>query len=716
MEEIKNKEQMNVPTNVVHSKPKKNYGKRLAKPNAVKGLNKKSGEDKTALKKDRKVSKNTTQVKKQAVAKANKTAKQVKARASKSDSKVPTNVDSKVASKVETKAAFKKNVPQTTLFEIGANGFVPVKKEEPKEVKPAAKTTKATNKVTELIIGNDELEKDVVRKNRTVRNKKLKVVFLGGVGEIGKNMTALEYENDIIVIDSGLTFPDAEMPGIDVVVPDITYLLCNKEKIRGIILTHGHEDHIGGLPYVLNEINAPIFGSKLTIALVENKLREFPRIKYTANTVKPRQIVKLGCFSTEFIHVNHSIAGAMALSINTPVGQVVHTGDFKIDFSPINEMTTDLSRFAELGKKGVQLLLCESTNVERKGYTMSESTVGKTLDKLFEEYKEKRLFIATFASNIHRLQQIMDLAVKYKRKIIFSGRSMVNVSDTAMKCGELKFDKDIIIDIDHINRYKDSELLIITTGSQGEPMSALSRMANGEFNKIIIGENDCIILSASPIPGNEKMVYKIINSLYQKDATVIYHELADVHVSGHACQEELKTIHALVKPKFFIPVHGEYRHLKLHQNLAMSMGMEMRNTMIADLGNVIEISNNAITRGADVTSGSRLVDGYGVGDLESVVLRDRKQLSEDGMCVVLLHVDEFGFIDRAPDMISRGFIYNDEQNEVVSEAKEFLFNSLAGLDIKTMDKQVLKVTVRKQLTNFFSRKTKRKPLIITVIQ
>lgn len=613
---------------------------------------------------------------------------------------------------IDKRPKTKKNVPQTTLFEIGENGFVPVvKKEEPKKV---ATTNKA--KVTELIIGNDQLEKDVVRKNRTVRNKKLKVVFLGGVGEIGKNMTALEYENDIIVIDSGLTFPDDEMPGIDVVVPDITYLLCNKEKIRGILLTHGHEDHIGGLPYVLNEINAPIFGSKLTVALVENKLREFPRIKYTANTVKARQIVKLGCFSIEFIHVNHSIAGAMALSIHTPIGQVVHTGDFKIDFSPINEMTTDLNRFAELGKKGVQLLLCESTNVERKGYSMSESTVGKTLDKLFEEFKEKRLFIATFASNIHRLQQIMDLAVKYKRKIIFSGRSMVNVSDTAMKCGELKFDKDIIIDIDHINRYKDSELLIITTGSQGEPMSALSRMANGEFNKITIGENDCIILSASPIPGNEKMVYKIINSLYQKDATVIYHELADVHVSGHACQEELKTLHSLIKPKFFIPVHGEYRHLKLHQNLAMSMGMDMRNTMIADLGNVIEISNNAITRGADVTSGSRLVDGYGVGDLESVVLRDRKQLSEDGMCVVLLHVDEFGIIERPPDMISRGFIYNDEQNEVVSEAKEFLFNSLAGLDTKAMDKQVLKVTVRKQLTTFFSRKTKRKPLIITVIQ
>lgn len=629
-----------------------------------------------------------------------------------------TIADNRVVKEVKTtidkRPKAKKNVPQTTLFEIGENGFVPVVKKE--ESKKVAKTATNKAKVTELIIGNDQLEKDVVRKNRTVRNKKLKVVFLGGVGEIGKNMTALEYENDIIVIDSGLTFPDDEMPGIDVVVPDITYLLCNKEKIRGILLTHGHEDHIGGLPYVLNEINAPIFGSKLTVALVENKLREFPRIKYTANTVKPRQIVKLGCFSIEFIHVNHSIAGAMALSIHTPIGQVVHTGDFKIDFSPINEMTTDLNRFAELGKKGVQLLLCESTNVERKGYSMSESTVGKTLDKLFEEFKEKRLFIATFASNIHRLQQIMDLAVKYKRKIIFSGRSMVNVSDTAMKCGELKFDKDIIIDIDHINRYKDSELLIITTGSQGEPMSALSRMANGEFNKITIGENDCIILSASPIPGNEKMVYKIINSLYQKDATVIYHELADVHVSGHACQEELKTLHSLVKPKFFIPVHGEYRHLKLHQNLAMSMGMDMRNTMIADLGNVIEISNNAITRGADVTSGSRLVDGYGVGDLESVVLRDRKQLSEDGMCVVLLHVDEFGIIERPPDMISRGFIYNDEQNEVVSEAKEFLFNSLAGLDTKAMDKQVLKVTVRKQLTTFFSRKTKRKPLIITVIQ
>ena len=625
-----------------------------------------------------------------------------------------------------------KSRPQKALFEIGDNGFKEVEATNKKPMRTKrvssdkveevdaniidlAKQVPKKRRVNELKVIS-ELEDEIIAKNHTQKNKKLKVVFLGGVGEIGKNMTALEYEDDIIVIDAGLTFPDVEMPGIDVVVPDITYLLCNKEKIRGFLITHGHEDHIGGLPYVLNEINAPMFGSRMTMAIAENKLKEHPRIKYSANSVKAGQKVKLGCFEVEFIHVNHSIAGSMALSIKTPVGQVVHTGDFKIDFCPINDDVTDMTRFAEIGRKGVQLLLCESTNVERSGYSMSESTVKETLDRLYEQYKDKRLIIATFASNTYRLQEILDLAKKYNRKVAFSGRSMVNITETAMKVGELKFDKDIFIDIERVNNYKSSEVLIVSTGSQGEPMSALSRMANDDFPKITINENDCVILSSSPIPGNESFVYRVINKLYQKGAMVIYHELASVHVSGHACQEELRTLHALIKPKFFIPVHGEYRHLKLHQKLAISMGVPERNTMIADLGNVIEIGPNSITKAPDVTSGKRLVDGYGVGDMESVVLRDRKQLGEDGVCVAMVYVNSMGKLSRKPELMSRGFVYNDEQNEVVSEAKLFLKEALENTDLKEMDKPLIKQLVKKTLTNFFFKKTKRRPLILTIIQ
>ena len=377
----------------------------------------------------------------------------------------------------------------------------------------------------------------------TTVKEKVKITFLGGVGEIGKNMTAFEYNNEIIIVDAGLTFPDDDLPGVDIVVPDIQYILNNKEKVKAIILTHGHEDHIGGLPFLLPEINVPVYGSRLTLGLVENKLKEYPKIKAKLVSVKPRNVLKVGSFSVEFINVNHSIAGSLALCITTPCGNIVHTGDFKIDFEAINGQVTDLTRFGELGKKGVNLLMCESTNVCRKGYSMSERRVGETLDKLFEKYKDKRLFVATFASNIHRLQQIMDLAEKYKRKIAFTGRSMVNVSEVAMKLGELKYDKENVIDIDKVDKFADKELLIITTGSQGEPMSALTRMAANEFKKITLGENDCIIISASPIPGNEKSVYTVINKLYKKGTEVIYDELEDVHASGHACQEEIKIIH-----------------------------------------------------------------------------------------------------------------------------------------------------------------------------
>jgi ribonuclease J len=545
---------------------------------------------------------------------------------------------------------------------------------------------------------------------------KLKVIFLGGVGEIGKNMTALEYGNDIIIIDAGLAFPDDDMLGIDVVVPDISYLISNKDKIRGMVLTHGHEDHIGALPYVLGDLDMPLYGSRFTMALVDNKMREFPKIKYKSNVVTARSSVKLGCFSVEFIEVNHSIPGAFALAISTPVGMVIHSGDFKVDYTPVSGNTTDLARLAELGNKGVKLLLCESTNVEKPGFTMSEKTVGVTIDKLLDQYSDKRIFIATFASNVQRLQQILDLAVKYKRKVAFSGRSMLNVTDIAIKLGEMSVkSKENIIDIENIGNYADKELLIITTGSQGEPMSALTRMACGSFPKININSNDCIIMSSSPIPGNEKSIYNVINALYKEGATVIYHELADVHVSGHACQQELKLMHELTKPKFFIPVHGEYRHLKIHQNMAMEMGMKERDTVIADLGDVVEVGENSISLAGKVPAGQRLIDGTGESEVDSVVLRDRKQLSEEGVCVTIVNLSSLtGEVIGQPEMISRGFIYNDEVN-VINEAKAIVIKTVAETDVKVADRLLIKNNIKKALSAYFFKKTMRRPMILTII-
>lgn len=541
-------------------------------------------------------------------------------------------------------------------------------------------------------------------------------MFLGGVDEIGKNMTALEYGDDIIVIDSGLGFPDETMPGIDIVVPDITYLTMNKDRVRGIFLTHGHEDHIGSLPYVLDELKAPIYGSRLTLALVESKMREFKNVEYTANSIKNGSVIQAGCFKVEFISVTHSIPGAMALAITTPVGVVMHTGDFKVDLTPIGEDRINLSRIAEIGKKGVLLLMCESTNAERRGFSMSERTVGKTFDDLFNELRDKRIFIATFSSNVHRLQQVLDISKRYNRKIAFTGRSMVNVIDTALKIGELKGDKDNFIDFDKIDKYEDKELIILTTGSQGEAMSAMTRMASDNFPKISLDENDAIIFSASPIPGNEKSINTVINNLYRKGCTVIYNELADVHVSGHAYQEELKLMHSLVNPKFFIPVHGEYRHMVTHKRLAMDMGMEERNIIIPELGMQIDVNRNFFRATGTVPAGERLIDGTGFGDLESVVIRDRKLLSEEGLCIVIVNKHSRGDgIFGEPTLISRGFIYQDEANDVITEAKEVIANGLANLDAKSMDNNELKQNIKKIASNFFFKKTKRKPMIISII-
>ncbi|MBE7074314.1 MAG: ribonuclease J [Clostridiales bacterium] len=547
-------------------------------------------------------------------------------------------------------------------------------------------------------------------------NNKLKITFLGGVGEIGKNMTALEYNDEIIIIDAGLTFPGDELPGIDLVIPDMSYLVENKSKIKALLLTHGHEDHIGAVPFLLEQINVPVYGSRLTLALVENKLKEHPKLKFKGIAVKPRNVLKLGPYVIEFIKVSHSIAGALALSITSPVGTILHTGDFKIDYEPIDGQMTDLPRLGEIGRKGVQLLLCESTNVCRKGYSMSEKSVGRALDEIIKNHSSQRIIVATFASNIHRMQQIMDIAEKYGRKIAFTGRSMVNVSEVALKLGELKFNRENIIDIEKVDKMDDKEVLIMTTGSQGEPMSALTRMASGEFKNLKIKENDLVILSASPIPGNEKNVYNVINALYKLGADVIYDELADVHTSGHACQEELKLMHSLVKPKFFIPVHGEYRHMKTHKELAVSLGMEERNVYLPSIGVQIEVGPNSIKEVGYVKAGQRLVDGYGIGDMDSNVLRERKQLSEDGFCVVCVSINNIeGEITGDPFIITRGVVYTDEQESFVQDAKACIIASLKEADLRGVDPAMIRNSLRRNVSNFIFRRTKRRPMILTIV-
>lgn len=545
----------------------------------------------------------------------------------------------------------------------------------------------------------------------------LKVIFLGGVGEIGKNMTALEYGDEIIVIDCGLTFPDGDMPGVDLVIPDITYLLASKNKVKGIVLTHGHEDHIGALPYILKDLNVPVFGTKLTLALVDAKLRE-QKVEGNLNVIKPKSVISLGeNFKVEFVKVSHSIAGSCALSITTPIGVIFHTGDFKVDYTPVDGNLMDLKRISEIGGKGVLLLLAESTNIERPGTSMSESTVGASMNHIFAENTERRIFIATFASNIHRLQQIMDIAKKYKRKVAFGGRSMINIVECATKIGELKLDKNNIIDIEQINKVEDKNLCIITTGSQGEPMSALTRIASDEFNKVTIGYNDTVIISASPIPGNERMVYNVINNLYRHGAKVIYESIAEVHASGHACQDEIKLIHSLIKPKFFIPVHGERRHLQKHAELAMRMGTPPTNIVITDIGNVALVTKNSIRIGDNVPSGCLLVDGLGVGDVGSVVLRDRKHLAEEGMIVAVIGVNSLSGEVYGVDITSRGFMYTkDESEKLLAEAKDVTRKTLENIDLKGVgDWTSVKNAVRKDLKNLFFKRTRRNPMIIPVI-
>ena len=551
---------------------------------------------------------------------------------------------------------------------------------------------------------------------RTERAK-VKIVPLGGLNEIGKNMTAIEFKDDIVVIDCGLRFPDEDMFGIDVVIPDVSYLIKNQEKIRGIFLTHGHEDHIGALPYVLKQINVPIYGTKLTLGIVETKLREHGLLGVTElKRVKPRDIIKLNTVSVEFIKTNHSIADSVAIAVHTPLGVVLHTGDFKIDYTPIDGQLTDFARFAELGKKGVLVMLADSTNVERKGYTMSERIVGESFIKLFGK-ASGRIIVATFASNVHRIQQIIDAAEHYGRKVAVSGRSMENIVQVAMELGYLETKEDTLISIDQVSKYPNNQVVLITTGSQGEPMSALARMAASEHRKINVLEGDTVIISASPIPGNEKFISRVINQLFKKGADVIYESLADVHVSGHACQEELKLMHSLVKPRFFIPVHGEYRHLKQHAELACKLGMQQRNCYIGENGDVIEITRNYIKKTGTVTSGQVFVDGLGVGDVGHIVLRDRKHLSQDGILTIVVTIEkETGTVIAGPDIISRGFVYVRESEGLMDQAREIVKEVLKDCEEKNItDWATLKSNMRDELREFLYEKTKRKPMILPII-
>ena len=591
-----------------------------------------------------------------------------------------------------------------------------INKQKPiKEMTNNKKTRKSVKKqqtVTPKVKPKKATATSVIKQEKN-KDKTLKLRFLGGVGEIGKNMTAIEYGKDIIIIDAGLTFPGDDMPGVDLVIPDVNYLVQNKNKIRGMVITHGHEDHIGAIPYILKDLNVPIYGTKLTLTLIENKIREHKINDAVLNCVNVGSVIKLGCFSVEFVNVNHSIAGACALSITTPVGVVFHSGDFKIDFTPVNGQTMDLARISDIGSKGVLLLMADSTNIEIEGTTMSESVVKETLDHVFSSNLKRRLIIATFASNVHRLQQILDLAVKYKRKVAFSGRSMINIAESASKIGELAIPNNLIIDIEKIKNYKDEQVVIVSTGTQGEPMSALTRMASGEFNKVTIGVNDTVVISASVIPGNEKMIYGVINNLYKLGAEVIYETLEPIHVSGHACRGELRTLHSLIKPKFFVPVHGEYRHLKKHCDLAKSLGLKFTNTLIAEIGDTIELTSNTMKLGEKFPAGSKFVDGVGTEGVDSFVLRDRIHLSEDGIIVVVVGLEEYSYNVSSVEVINKGISLTDA---MISEVKANLANSLKKADLKSVSNQdELNQIVRRSIKKYIFNSTKKNPMILPVV-
>lgn len=546
--------------------------------------------------------------------------------------------------------------------------------------------------------------------------KKLNIIPLGGLGEVGKNMTAFRYEDDIILIDAGLMFPEDDMLGIDLVIPDISFLVENQDKLKGIFLTHGHEDHIGALPYILKQLNVPVYGTALTLGILEGRLKEAGVSTAALNVIKSGDRVRAGVFKLEFMRVNHSIPDAIGIAIHTPVGLLIHTGDFKIDQTPVDGQVMELNRFAEYGDKGVLLLMADSTNAERPGYTQSEKFVGETFDNEFR-YAKNRIIIATFSSNVHRIQQIFDTAVKYKRKVAVMGRSMVNVVNISLELGYLKAPDGLLIDIDDMRNYTSDKVVVVCTGSQGEPMSALTRMSVGDNRKVQIVPGDTVIISATPIPGNEKLVSNTINHLYMLGAEVIYEKANGVHVSGHASQEELKIMHTLVRPKFFMPVHGEYRHLVKHAKLAESLGMDKKNILIAENGAVVELSKNSIGINGKVNSGIVLIDGLGVGDVGNIVLRDRRQLSEDGIMIVIVGIDRgSNRIAAGPDIVSRGFVYVREAENLMDDAKSRVQAALDKCeDNNVKEWSAIKGAIRDSLGRFLYERTRRRPMILPII-
>ena len=552
-----------------------------------------------------------------------------------------------------------------------------------------------------------------------VKKPPVKISFLGGLNEIGKNITVIECNGDMVIVDCGMAFPDGDMLGVDLVIPDFSYIEQNVDRVRGIVLTHGHEDHIGGLPFLLSKINVPLYGTPLTLGLVENKLREHSLVnKVKLNVVNAGSTIRLGCMEIKFIHVNHSIPDSVAFAIKTPGGTIVHTGDFKIDCTPISGDTIDLSSFARVGDEGVLALLAESTNAERAGYTPTEQMVSESLDNLFKKAEKYRIIIATFASNVNRVQQIINCAEKYGRKVAFSGRSMVNYMDVASKLGYLNLPKNILIDIDALKKYPPEQIVLVTTGSQGEPMSALSRMAYSDHRKVMVGEGDFIIISANPIPGNEKSVGNIVDELLKRGCKVIYESMYDVHVSGHACQEELKLMHRLVRPKYFIPVHGEQKHLRKHADLAEFLGMERKNICITDIGKTVEVCDDHMKVTGTVPAGKVFVDGLGVGDVGSIVLRDRKHLGQDGLIIIVASLDVYdGHVISGPDIVSRGFVYVRESEGLLDEVRKLALSILEDCAEQNIHEWgVIKNRLREEISKLIGQKTRRSPMILPILQ
>ena len=631
--------------------------------------------------------------------------KEKKTTASKTEENpTPTKKEEKVSANQSKKKTEKKSVAAPTQ----KRGTTTAKKE------PANR--QRTQKIQKSSAENKSPNGYTVKKDE---NAKVRIIPLGGLNEIGKNMTAIECGDDIIVIDCGLAFPNDEMPGVDLVIPDVTYLEANASKLRGIVLTHGHEDHIGAIPYVLRNINPPIYGTRLTVGIVRNKLKEFTLdVTPKLVEVKAGDVIRLGGLTVEFIHVNHSIADACALAVRTPLGTIVHSGDFKLDLTPIDGEIMDITRLGEIGREGVMLLMCESTNAEREGYTPSERNVGASLEYIFNTHEEQRIVIATFSSNVHRVQQIINAAARHGRKVAVTGRSMLNIVGAAVELGYMHVPQGVLIDISEIKKYNPEQLTIVTTGSQGEPMSALYRMAFGEHREVRLDMNDVVVISSSAIPGNEKLVGRIINELCKIGVEVIHDASVEVHVSGHACQEEIKLLGALLRPKYYMPVHGEYKHMAANRALALQMGMESQNIFISDIGNVLEIDKKGARINGTVTSGRVLVDGYGVGDVGNIVLRDRLLLSQDGLIVVVATVSQDGgYIISGPDIVSRGFVYVRDSEDLMEEMRQIALTSINSClhSRNRSDWYQIKGRVKDELAKFIYTKTKRKPMIIPMI-